>query len=134
MREKFKPGNNFSVNEAGQIGRTVNRLSNVTGDGTITATASGNGLTLGVNIQKVLERMPRVANWDKFFPVLVWQDGGTTDGDKTHACNRTYQARTIDATSEITGTELGTGLTPLKDRWAGNYGLMNCPAATGTGR
>ena len=48
------------------------------------------------------------------FAVKVWRDGGTTDGDLTNPCNRTYLARTIDATSTTTGIQLGTGLTPEK--------------------
>ena len=66
---------------------------------------------------------------------LVWQDGGTTDGDLTHECDRTYTARTLDATAIDTGgVLLGEDLPPLKRRWVTNhYGKYDCPPATGTG-
>ena len=40
-------------------------------------------------------------------PVLVWRDGGTTDGSKTAQCDRTYTAKGLDGS-----VTLGTGLTP----------------------
>lgn len=130
----YKVGDNFSVAEANEIRRTVLALKQLVGDPYIQVKQSQAGTALRLDVQKVVEKVPKRNIAQGFFPVLVWQDGGTTDGSKTAACDRTYQARTIDATSESTGTLLGTGLPPLKDRWAGNYGLMNCPASTGTGR
>ena len=69
------------------------------------------------------------------FACLVWQDGGDSDGDLTHECNRTYTARTLDATAIDTGgTLLGEDLIPDKRRWVTNYyAAMNCPPATGAG-
>jgi len=69
------------------------------------------------------------------FAVKVWQDGGSTDGDATNECDRTYTVRTIEATAPDTGGRLlGTGLAPQKRRWVTNhYGAYNCPASTGTG-
>lgn len=65
-------------------------------------------------------------------PCLVWRDGGTTDGSSTAQCDRTYTARTLDATGPSTGgTELGTGLTPKKRR--PNPGPMDVPSNTGSG-
>lgn len=71
----------------------------------------------------------------RMFACLVWQDGGTTDGDATHECNRTYKARTLDATGPTAGGRaLGSSLTPKKRRWVtDHYGAYNCPASTGSG-
>jgi len=60
------------------------------------------------------------------FPVLVWRDGGTTDGDESNPCNRTYTAKTLD--SAVT---LGTGLTPKRRRPAA--GKLSVPSDTGDG-
>lgn len=66
------------------------------------------------------------------FAVKVWQDGGTTDGDLTNKCNRTYEVRTMEATALGTGgTELGTDMTPVQNRPA--LGKLVCPATTGAG-
>jgi hypothetical protein len=129
----YKVGDNFSVAEANEIRRTVLVLKQLVGDPYIQVKQSQAGTTLRLDVQKVVEKVPKRNIAQGFFPVLVWQSGGSTNGDKTHACDRTYQARTMDATSESTGTQLGTGLTPKKHRWAGNYGKMDCPASTGAG-
>jgi len=62
----------------------------------------------------------------QIFAVLVWRDGGTTDGDKTHQCDRTYAAKTLDSAKTH-----GTELTPDKTR--PNVGRMNVPSTTGDG-
>jgi hypothetical protein len=67
-----------------------------------------------------------------FFPVRVWQDGGTTDGDVSTKCNRTYTVRTMNATAIDTGgVLLGEDKTP--DRVRPTVGLMLVPSATGGG-
>lgn len=43
-------------------------------------------------------------------PVKVWQDGGSTDGNATSPCDRTYTVQSLD------GVELGTALSPQKKR------------------
>ncbi|HUS48333.1 MAG TPA: hypothetical protein VM098_09440 [Phycisphaerae bacterium] len=49
--------------------------------------------------------------------VLVWRDGGTTDGSKTAQCDRTYTAKSLDGS-----VTLGTGLAPkMKRRTYGQY-------------
>ena len=72
------------------------------------------------------------------FAVKVWRDGsGKTDGDQTHVVNRTYTARTMDATAIDTGgTLLGEDLVPQERAWwtaALHYGKYECPAADGGG-
>lgn len=129
----YKVGDNFSVAEANEIRKTVLALKQLVGDPYIQVKQSQAGTALRLDVQKVIEKVPKRSKTSGFFPVLVWQDGGTTDGDKTHACNRTYQARTMDATSETTGTQLGTGLTPKKRWFSGRYGKMLCPPDTGVG-
>ena len=79
-------------------------------------------------------RQPRVAPrvLGNIFAVLVWQDGGATDGTAAAQCDRTYDVRTIDATAHDTGgIELGTGMTPLKVR--PTTGKMLVAAAAGAG-
>lgn len=68
---------------------------------------------------------------DTLIPCRVWRDGGTTDGDKNVPCDRTYLARSLDATSPTTGVLLGENLTPEKRRPA--KGKLSTPAATGEG-
>ena len=66
------------------------------------------------------------------FAVKVWQDGGTTGGDATNQCDRTYKVRTVHATGPDTGgVVLGTGMTPGKTR--PTTGPLICPADTGEG-
>jgi hypothetical protein len=71
------------------------------------------------------------------FAVMCWKDGGTTDGDATNQCNRTYTVRTQNASGISTGgTLLGTGMTPKLIR--PTLGTMLGPAtvdpsATGPG-
>ena len=62
----------------------------------------------------------------------VWQDGGSTDGDATNQCDRTYLAKTFDAYDEADGgTILGEELMPQKQRpYVGK--LVTAPA-TGQG-
>jgi hypothetical protein len=68
------------------------------------------------------------------FAVKVWQDGGTTDGDLTTPCDRTYTARTLAATAIGTGgTLLGAAKAPEKTRWAQPVGKQTCPPASGGG-
>lgn len=63
---------------------------------------------------------------------LVWQDGGTTDGDLTHQCDRTYTVRTLDATAvDAGGKVLGTELSPLEKRRS--IGKYVTPPADGAG-
>ncbi len=62
--------------------------------------ASGSGMAMG-----------------SMFDVLVWRDGGTTDGDSTTQCDRTYNVRTREATGPAAGgASLGTGMTPVLNR------------------
>ena len=74
------------------------------------------------------------ARTENLFAVRCWQDGGTTDGDGTTQCDRTYTVRTLEATAIDTGGELlGEDMTP-KTRQATSYvGKMHCPPATGSG-
>ena len=75
------------------------------------------------------------------FACYVWQDGGTTDGDATTQCDRTYTARTLEAHSfnksgdAVTAIEagllLGEGLEPAKRRPL--TGQLDCPATDGDG-
>jgi len=66
------------------------------------------------------------------FAVLVWQDGGTTDGTAATQCDRTYTVRTLDATSSTAGgVLLGEAMTPEIGRPA--TGAMVCPPADGAG-
>jgi len=66
------------------------------------------------------------------FAVRVWQDGGTTDGDLTHQCNRTYTVRTLDATAIDTGgVLLGEDKEPVQKR--PTLGTLVVPAVDGTG-
>ena len=72
------------------------------------------------------------AGQPQLFAVKVWRDGGTTDGDKTNDCDRTYTARTIDATAVDTGgVLLGEDMTPLKRRPAA--GKLSCAPVDGGG-
>jgi hypothetical protein len=65
-------------------------------------------------------------------PCKVWQDGGTTDGDKTTQCDRTYLVKTIEAFDELEGGSiLGEELEPLKQRPAAGK-LVTAPT-TGDG-
>ncbi len=65
-------------------------------------------------------------------PCKVWQDGGTTDGDATTQCDRTYLVKTMDAYDELDGGSiLGEELEPLKQRPAAGK-LVTAPA-TGDG-
>jgi len=59
-------------------------------------------------------------------PVLVWRDGGTTDGSKTAQCDRTYVAKSLDG-----AVTLGTGLTPKTRRRT--YGQYVTPPTDGDG-
>jgi hypothetical protein len=73
---------------------------------------------------------PGVPPW--LFPVLIWRDGGDRDGNFELPCNRTYKARTLDATGPDAGGELlGEELTPTKTR--PSFGMLWCPPATGAG-
>ncbi len=67
------------------------------------------------------------------FPVRVWQDGGTTDGDHENQCDRTYTACTLPATAAAgtNGQQLGIELTPQKRRPV--RGRLSCPGAGGGG-
>ena len=72
------------------------------------------------------------------FAVRVWQDGGTTDGDGTTQCDRTYIAADLDAVfpssgdaGDTTGYVYGTELTPVKRR--PETGELDCPPASGDG-
>jgi hypothetical protein len=66
------------------------------------------------------------------FAVRVWRDGGTTDGDQSTQCDRTYNVRTLEATGPSTGgRELGTGMTPDKVRHT--IGKMLVASTTGGG-
>ena len=65
------------------------------------------------------------------FAVKVWQDGGSTDGTSGAQCDRTYEVRTLEATSITTGTQLGTDLTPKKKR--PTTGPLNTPPTDGVG-
>jgi len=66
------------------------------------------------------------------FACLVWRDGGTTDGDSASACDRTYTARTLDATSPTSGgLLLGQTLTPKRRR--PDPGMLDVPSDTGSG-
>ena len=48
------------------------------------------------------------------FAVRVWRDGGTTDGDASTQCDRTYTVRTLDATAvDEGGVLLGEDMTPV---------------------
>ena len=49
------------------------------------------------------------------FAVRVWRDGGTTDGDSTQQCDRTYTVRTYEATTPTGGGALGEDMLP---EWA----------------
>lgn len=60
------------------------------------------------------------------FAVLVWRDGGASDGNKTTQCNRTYEVKTLD--SAVT---LGEDMTPNKVR--PNVGRMQTPPVDGAG-
>jgi hypothetical protein len=76
--------------------------------------------------------VPSIVNTTTMIPCKVWQDGGTTDGDKTTPCDRTYFVKTIDAyDEEEDGTILGEELTPLKQRPAAGK-LVTAPP-TGDG-
>ena len=51
------------------------------------------------------------------FAVKVWQDGGTTDGDNTTPCDRTYTVRTLGATAPYEGgILLGEEMVPMEVR------------------
>jgi len=66
------------------------------------------------------------------FVVLVWRDGGTTDGDQSTQCDRTYNVRTLEATGPATGgLGLGTGMTPKRVRHT--IGKILVAATTGSG-
>ncbi len=66
------------------------------------------------------------------FAVLVWQDGGATDGTAAAQCDRTYKVRTIDATAHDTGgVLLDTGMTPNRVR--PTTGKLLVPGAAGAG-
>ena len=66
------------------------------------------------------------------FDVRVWQDGGTTDGDGTTQCDRTYTAKEIDAIEDDDAALVyGTGLTPAKLRHG--VGELLVPPTTGVG-
>lgn len=68
----------------------------------------------------------------QLFAVKVWRDGGATDGDLTNQCDRTYKARTIDATAhDADGILLGIELTPAKHR--ANPGKYTTPPEDGAG-
>jgi hypothetical protein len=66
-------------------------------------------------------------------PVKVWRDGGTTDGDKTEPCDRTYKVRTLDAdgSDDSSSRLLGENLTPQKRRPA--QGKLDTPPSGGSG-
>lgn len=66
-------------------------------------------------------------------PCRLWQDGGTSDGDGTTQCNRTYTAKEITATAADDDTALtyGTAMTPSKLRPA--TGQLLVPPTTGDG-
>lgn len=71
----------------------------------------------------------------QLFACLVWRDGGTTDGDDTNECDRTYNCRTLEATGPAAGgVSLGTGLSPKRRRWVTNhFGAYEVPSTTGAG-
>ena len=73
-----------------------------------------------------LEVLLDVVTTGVMFAVLVWRDGGTTDGDLTHQCDRTYTAKTLDGNNT-----LGEDLTPKKRR--PSVGMMDTPPTDGGG-
>jgi len=116
-----------------QLVDAVNKQQTLRGDSVIRVNQGPTGRTVGLNVEALLPRIPKPPSGLR--AVLVWQDGGTTDGDATHECDRTYTARTLDATGPAAGgTELGTELVPKKRRWVTNhYGAYSCPADAGDG-
>lgn len=68
------------------------------------------------------------------FAVKVWWDGGgTTDGDSSNKCDRTYLVKTLDSLDPIVGgVELGTGMEPQKRRPF--YGPLDVVPSDGTGQ
>lgn len=87
----------------------------------------------GTGVKWAVVRLGAPVQSSSMFAVLVWRDGGTTDGSKTTQCNRTYKVRTRDATGPDTGGELlGTGMTPEKTR-PYPYGPLVVPSSTGSG-
>lgn len=93
-----------------------------------------------VDVQNAIDRMkpellpellPEV-DVGVMFAVRLWRDGGTSSGDTTTKCNRTYTVRTEDATAiDEGGTLLGTAMSPLRVR--PTVGMMLCPSDTGAG-
>ena len=76
--------------------------------------------------------VPSLVDTTTLIPCKVWQDGGSTDGNATTQCDRTYFVKTIDAfDEEEDGTILGEEMTPLKQRPAAGK-LVTAPA-TGEG-
>lgn len=81
--------------------------------------------------RRFFERTPTLTLTGSF-PVKVWCIGGTTNGDASHQCDRTYTARTLSATGPGTGgVLLGAALTPKTRRPV--YGKLDTPPATGSG-
>lgn len=69
------------------------------------------------------------------FAVKVWRDGGSTDGNKTTQCDRTYTVRTLDALGVGIGGELlGTGMNPTTaGKQRPTTGLLVTPPEEGGG-
>lgn len=132
--EKFKGGDPNVRRKLNDMVEFLNRLQNLQGDDLISISESPGGVSVNLSMRKLLPKIPKAPR-GTIFAVLVWQDGGTTDGTSIAECDRTYTVRTINATAIDTGGELlGEDMVPYRRRWVtDHYGPYNCPPATGAG-
>ena len=73
----FKSGQqSISAQHINRMVDACNAVNNIIGDGYVTAVHTSNGLSLGLNIDKLLERMPKLQNAVKFgIPVTDFTTG-----------------------------------------------------------
>lgn len=125
-------------------GQLIREWANQLRDAVLAVLVSGNGIRterrgsqvmISADVAYLRERLrsaQAVPMPHHTFAVRVWRDGGSTDGDQSNPCDRTYNVRTLEATGPSTGgRELGTGMTPDKVR--PSIGKLVTPSTTGAG-
>lgn len=127
---RVRSGHPITATAYNRLVDAVNQLQVFRGDGRYISIDNINGSVQAKWIGPAISKRRGVAN--SLFAVLVWRDGGTTDGDQSSQCDRTYTVRTLGATGPSSGgRELGTGMTPKKVR--PSIGKMVTPSTSGAG-
>jgi hypothetical protein len=123
--EQFSGGNQSARDKLNHLEDRLARIERMVGvDPFIQVNWAGAGVTIGLDINAVLARIPKTLPKSAMFPVRLYQDNGSGhDGDATTPCSFTYTVIDIfdkPVMMKQGGAVAATGYSP---EWARPVGL-----------